>query len=264
MRFPGDVSQIVLGMFRDFRLILAPLATAALITVCGCSLRPESSMPLAKERVRFEETTAKLGLLSDCTEARHEFVFTNVSGKPVRVVSVRPVCGCRVDPPAFSNAPVLPGDEGKIVIAPNCSKNSRKTTESYSATFESEGESFKSLLSLDYTLAMKLRFDRASLYFDRKHVSNSALQGTAHLIISDEEAKQMDAILVESSSPEVQAVLGKITKSWVSQEGDNLHSIEVAVRVSPKALSNSLSESVIAHLSTDPKRNAVLAVKSDN
>ncbi|HEX7071483.1 MAG TPA: DUF1573 domain-containing protein [Rhodothermales bacterium] len=62
--------------------------------------------------VTFEETAFDFGAIEEGIEATHTFEFTNTGDAPVKLVDVRPSCGCTT--PRWSREPVAPGATGSV------------------------------------------------------------------------------------------------------------------------------------------------------
>lgn len=63
--------------------------------------------------LQFREETFDFGRIAEEAGAvTHEFIFTNVSGRPVKILNVRPSCGCTT--PDWTKDAILPGKTGFI------------------------------------------------------------------------------------------------------------------------------------------------------
>lgn len=60
----------------------------------------------------FDQTTFDFGEIVEGDPAEHAFVFRNGGTAPVRLVEVKPACGCTT--PEWTSDPVAPGHEGTI------------------------------------------------------------------------------------------------------------------------------------------------------
>ena len=68
----------------------------------------QSSEPLI-----FREKVYDFGEIAESKgNADHEFVFTNSSGRPVKILNVNASCGCTT--PGWTKEPILPGKTGFI------------------------------------------------------------------------------------------------------------------------------------------------------
>lgn len=78
-------------------------------TILACSLASAQST----EPLIFREKVFNFGEIAENKgNADHEFVFTNSSGRPVKILNVSASCGCTT--PAWTKEPVLPGKAGFI------------------------------------------------------------------------------------------------------------------------------------------------------
>jgi hypothetical protein len=62
--------------------------------------------------VQFREEMFDFGTITEESSAVHEFVFTNASGRPMKILSVQASCGCTT--PDWSREVVAPGKTGYI------------------------------------------------------------------------------------------------------------------------------------------------------
>ncbi|MEJ1238167.1 DUF1573 domain-containing protein [Chryseolinea sp. T2] len=87
-------------------------AAIIFLTVAGAAFGQ-----LAKP-VQFREETFDFGMITEeAGPALHEFLFTNNTGRPVKVLSVQASCGCTT--PSWSKEPVAPGKTGFIQASYN-------------------------------------------------------------------------------------------------------------------------------------------------
>lgn len=77
---------------------------------------PESEVNKGDQKplMAFDHTVFDFGKLTTGQTFEHTFTFTNRGNAPLIVSSAVSSCGCTV--PAYSNEPVMPGKEGKIVV----------------------------------------------------------------------------------------------------------------------------------------------------
>lgn len=67
------------------------------------------------EAVKFDEETYDFGTISNKHEPiKYEFTFTNMSDKPVVILSATASCGCTR--PKHTHEPVRPGEKGVISV----------------------------------------------------------------------------------------------------------------------------------------------------
>jgi len=71
-----------------------------------------SSMAQLAKPIQFREETFDFGMVEDAGPVTHEFLFTNNSGRPVRILNVQASCGCTT--PNWSKEPVPAGKTGFI------------------------------------------------------------------------------------------------------------------------------------------------------
>lgn len=71
-----------------------------------------SKMP--KTNIHFEEEHFDFGNVKLGQKVRHVFKFKNTGENPLMISDAQASCGCTV--PSFSKAPVLPGNDGEILV----------------------------------------------------------------------------------------------------------------------------------------------------
>ena len=65
------------------------------------------------KQIHFRDESHDFGEISEKKgPVTHEFVFTNTSSRPVKILNVQPSCGCTT--PAWSKEPIAPGKNGYI------------------------------------------------------------------------------------------------------------------------------------------------------
>lgn len=69
---------------------------------------------LAQGRLTLDAPTHTFGTLREGVKAEHVFRFTNTGDAPLRVLAVRPGCGCTT--PAWTRDPLPPGGTGTITV----------------------------------------------------------------------------------------------------------------------------------------------------
>jgi hypothetical protein len=86
-----------------FRLISTLIILLSANTVFGQLTKP----------IQFREEIYDFGTVAEQGgPVEHEFVFTNTSGRPIKILNVQPSCGCTT--PAWSKEPVAAGKTGFI------------------------------------------------------------------------------------------------------------------------------------------------------
>jgi hypothetical protein len=65
----------------------------------------------------FEHLEHDFGSVHEGQKPTYTFVFSNVGDQPVRLVHVRPSCGCTA--PSYSTDQVMPGQQGEVVVEYN-------------------------------------------------------------------------------------------------------------------------------------------------
>jgi len=73
----------------------------------------------AEDVVKFKELTYDFGKIKQNAPVSHDFVFTNISNKPVIIESAIPGCGCTT--PSKPEGAIPQGKEDKITAAFNAS-----------------------------------------------------------------------------------------------------------------------------------------------
>jgi hypothetical protein len=93
-------------MLRPFRLLaLAALALAAAGFAGGAH---------AQGVLYFETLSHDFGSVQEGEKPSYTFVFTNTGDQPLRLLHVRPSCGCTT--PSYSTESIGPGEQGEIVV----------------------------------------------------------------------------------------------------------------------------------------------------
>lgn len=76
------------------------------------------SFDLFSQDLNFIETEFDFGEIKELDgKVSHKFVFTNNSKKPIKILSVKPSCGCTT--PDWSKKELKPGDDGYIIAEYN-------------------------------------------------------------------------------------------------------------------------------------------------
>jgi hypothetical protein len=81
--------------------------------------RQEAVKKMPKTAIFFLEDKYNFGKVKEGEKVKHAFKFKNTGEHPLMISDAIASCGCTV--PSFSKAPVLPGDEGEIVVEFNTS-----------------------------------------------------------------------------------------------------------------------------------------------
>lgn len=71
-------------------------------------------------QINFSEERYDFGTLEEGPKASHEFTFTNTGTEPLILTNVKASCGCTT--PSWTKEPVLPGEDGKILVTYNTAK----------------------------------------------------------------------------------------------------------------------------------------------
>ena len=97
------------------------LAVAALLVTTGIFAQtqttPAATVKKADSYVKFKEVTHDFGKIKQNSPVTYNFVFTNVTDKPVVIESATASCGCTT--PVKPEAPVAKGKEDKITAGFN-------------------------------------------------------------------------------------------------------------------------------------------------
>ena len=64
--------------------------------------------------MKFKTEVIDYGTISQNSEGKRLFTFTNKGDAPLLITNVKTSCGCTV--PSYSKAPILPGDIGELEI----------------------------------------------------------------------------------------------------------------------------------------------------
>lgn len=70
--------------------------------------------------ISFTEEKHDFGEIEEGPQVTHEFVFTNSGTEALILSGVKASCGCTT--PSWTKDPVMPGDEGKILVTYNTAK----------------------------------------------------------------------------------------------------------------------------------------------
>ncbi|MCL6523432.1 MAG: DUF1573 domain-containing protein [Thermoflavifilum sp.] len=92
------------------------LLAASISAFAQSSATAQASDPFAG-KVKFNQETIDFGTTKLNHPVSVTFVFKNVGNTPLLIENVRPSCGCTT--PSYTQEPVLPGKEGKIVATYN-------------------------------------------------------------------------------------------------------------------------------------------------
>jgi len=89
------------------------------ITMFSASLFAQEAVLVkkAEEFVKFKDLTYNFGKIKQGVPVTHDFVFTNVSDKPIVIETATPSCGCTT--PVWPQAPVGKGKADKITAGFN-------------------------------------------------------------------------------------------------------------------------------------------------
>ena len=70
--------------------------------------------------ISFAEEKFNFGELEEGPKVSHEFTFVNTGKEPLVLTNVKASCGCTT--PSWPKDPILPGEEGVILVTYNTSK----------------------------------------------------------------------------------------------------------------------------------------------
>jgi len=68
-------------------------------------------------KIVFKETEHSFGEVDEGPKVTHEFAFKNTGKEPLVLSNVKASCGCTT--PAWPKEPILPGQDGKILVTYN-------------------------------------------------------------------------------------------------------------------------------------------------
>lgn len=68
----------------------------------------------AQGEFELDKVTHDFGVISEGTQAKYEFTFTNIGNQPIEISSVKASCGCTT--PFYTKEPVMPGETGSIKV----------------------------------------------------------------------------------------------------------------------------------------------------
>jgi hypothetical protein len=78
------------------------------------SQRMDEAAKLPKTNIYFEQKDFNFGKVKIGQKVRHAFKFKNTGENPLMIADAQASCGCTV--PSFSRKPVLPGEDGEIMV----------------------------------------------------------------------------------------------------------------------------------------------------
>lgn len=87
-------------------------------------------------KISFEDLVHDFGLIEEGPNATHEFIFTNTGTAPLVLTNVKASCGCTT--PSWTKEPVLPGEEGKVLVSYSTAKRLGAFNKSVSITTNAE------------------------------------------------------------------------------------------------------------------------------
>ncbi|HSB92741.1 MAG TPA: DUF1573 domain-containing protein [Flavitalea sp.] len=91
------------------------MAMAAILV--SATLFAQSAAVKKEDPIKFKEMTYNFGKIKQGTPVTHEFVFENVSDKPVTIESATASCGCTT--PIKPEPPIAQGKSDKIIAGFN-------------------------------------------------------------------------------------------------------------------------------------------------
>lgn len=91
-----------------------PLAHAAPVVAFAMYAALLLAAPVAAQQgiAQFEERMHNFGVVDEGVDASHTFTFRNTGDAPIRLVQVRPSCGCTT--PEWTQDAVAPGETGNV------------------------------------------------------------------------------------------------------------------------------------------------------
>jgi len=108
-----------------------------IVFLTGLVLTIGSSHAQVSKSVQFREEVFNFGSVEEAGgPVTHEFVFTNVSDRPIKILSVQPSCGCTT--PSWSKASIAAGKVGMIQARFNPSGRPGYFSKTLTVTVDSE------------------------------------------------------------------------------------------------------------------------------
>ena len=83
-------------------------------------------------KMEFKESEYDFKEVDEGPQAKHEFVFKNTGKEPLILTNVKASCGCTT--PSWPKEPILPGQEGKILVTYNTQGRPGSFTKSITIT----------------------------------------------------------------------------------------------------------------------------------
>ena len=93
------------------------LAITAVFVSATLFAQSATQQKKAEELVKFKDLSYNFGKIKQNVPVNHEFVFSNISDKPVIIESATPSCGCTT--PVFPQTPIAAGKANKITAGFN-------------------------------------------------------------------------------------------------------------------------------------------------
>lgn len=76
--------------------------------------REERAAAMPKTEITFADTKHDFGTIKEGEIVRHSYKFKNTGSSPLYIANTIASCGCTT--PTFSKEPIMPGQEGEIVV----------------------------------------------------------------------------------------------------------------------------------------------------
>ncbi|MCD8528708.1 MAG: DUF1573 domain-containing protein [Chitinophagales bacterium] len=87
-------------------------------------------------QISFQEDTHNFGEVSEGPKVSYEFNFTNTGTEPLVLSNVKASCGCTT--PSWPKEPILPGENGTILVTYNTSNRVGKFNKTITITSNAE------------------------------------------------------------------------------------------------------------------------------
>jgi len=88
----------------------------------------EKVQAMPKTSITFEEDKFNFGTIKEGEVVRHTYKFTNTGSNPLLISDAIASCGCTV--PSFPKTPVMPGNQGEILVEFNSKGRKGKNNKS--------------------------------------------------------------------------------------------------------------------------------------
>lgn len=121
------LTVVTLSLFTIAIIEISGISSRALFNKYGIGSAPTHATDLAvrnermeevnkmpKTNIAFDQDHFNFGKVKIGEKVRHSFKFKNIGQNPLMISDAQASCGCTI--PSFSNKPIMPGNEGEIMV----------------------------------------------------------------------------------------------------------------------------------------------------